>query len=312
MSTLFTKADPLAEELAGIKARINAEAADNYQNKEWRMEVAQEITEGIYQGYNTNNFIDLMTETLQLPLDGRFVIEEVRGLEAFWHGRGGYIEESDLWKDSFEIGADTIGFHLVQSEDRLRTGFAETAETLVRLGRQRLTAELNKRVLSTYQAAVQSGDDSFVGVSGLSLANLNSALSGVRDASESDEVVIVGRHTMTDKIVDALTGNNTYALFTPETNEQLLRTGVQGSYRRARIITLPNVVDAYSTSQFPANELWIIGRDAGKAAYFGESQFKEFIEDDNWNWHYIYRQDFASTLIYKNRVRRIVDSTVAV
>ena len=69
--------------------------------------------------------------------------------------------------------------------------------------------------------------------------------SGVRDASESDEVVIVGRHTMTDKIVDALTGNNTYALFTPETNEQLLRTGVQGSYRRARIITLPNVVDAY-------------------------------------------------------------------
>lgn len=310
MSTLFSKPDPIAEELASMKARINAEAAENYKDKAWREEVAQEITAGIYQGFQTNNIIDLFTEVINLPLDGRFVIEEVRGLEAFWHGRGGYIEESDLWKDVQEITADTIGFHLVQSEDRLRTSFAETAETLVRLGRQRVVAELNKRVLTTYQAAVQSGDDSYVGVSGLSLANLNSALSGVRDASESDTVTIVGRHTMTDKIVDALTGNNTYALFTPETNEQLLRTGVQGSYRRANILTLPNVVDANGVSQFPANELWIIGQDAGKAAYFGESQFKEFIEDDNWNWHYIMRQDFASTLIYKDRVRRIVDSTV--
>ena len=52
-------------------------------------------------------------------------------------------------------------------------------------------------------------------------------------------MTILGRTTMTDQIVDALmgTGGNTAGFF-PETNETLLRQGVLGVYRGARIITL--------------------------------------------------------------------------
>ena len=202
MSTLFSKTDPLAEEMKAIKDRVNAEAAAKFSDPAWRRDVAQEITDGIEQGFETNNIIDLFSETLNLELDGRFVIEELRGLQAFWHGRGGYIEESDLWKDAYEILPDTIGFHVTQSEDRLRTGFSETAETLVRLGTKRVIAEINNRVLGVYQAAIQSGDDSYIGTGSLTLANLNTALAGVRDSSENASPVIIGRSTVTEKIID--------------------------------------------------------------------------------------------------------------
>jgi hypothetical protein len=311
MSTLFSKTDPLVEEMKAIKARVNEEAAAKFYDPKWRKDVAQEITDGIEQGFETNNIIDLFSETLNLELDGRFVIEELRGLQAFWHGRGGYIEESDLWKDAYEILPDTIGFHVTQSEDRLRTNFAETAETLVRLGTKRVIAEINNRVLGVYQAAIQSGDDSYIGAGSLSLANLNAALAGVRDASENSNPVIIGRSTMTEKIIDLLTVGNTYQMFTPETNESILATGVRGVYRGAQVITLNNYTDAEGNSTFPANEIFVLDRSAGKTAFFGGPQFKEFLEDDNWNWHYIARWDVASTLIYKDRVRRIVVADVA-
>jgi hypothetical protein len=311
MSTLFSKTDPLVEEMKAIKARVNEEAAAKFYDDKWRRDVAQEITDGIEQGFETNNIIDLFSETLNLELDGRFVIEELRGLQAFWHGRGGYIEESDLWKDAYEILPDTIGFHVTQSEDRLRTNFAETAETLVRLGTKRVIAEINNRVLAVYQAAIQSGDDSYIGAGSLSLANLNSALAGVRDASENSNPVIIGRSTMTEKIIDLLTVGNTYQMFTPETNESILATGVRGVYRGAQVITLNNYTDADGNSTFPANEIFVLDRSAGKTAFFGGPQFKEYLEPNNWNWHYIARWDVASTLIYKDRVRRIVVGDVA-
>lgn len=311
MSNLFSTQDPLVEEMKAIKARVNEEAAAKFYDKSWRRDVAQEIVDGIEQGFESNNIIDLFSETLNLELNGRFVIEELRGLQAFWHGRGGYIEESDLWKDAYEILPDTIGFHVVQSEDRLRTNFAETAETLVRLGTKRVIAEINARVLGVYQAAIQSGDASYIGTGSLTLANLNSALAGVRDASEMSNPVIIGRSTMVEKIIDLLTATNGYTLFTPETNEEILRTGVRGVYRGAQIVTLNNYVDADGNSTFPGNELFVLDRSAGKTAFFGGPQFKEFIEDDNWNWHYIARWDVASTLIYKDRVRRIVAGDVS-
>lgn len=311
MSTLFSTTDPLVEEMKAIKARVNEEAAAKFYDPTWRKDVAQEITDGIEQGFETNNIIDLFSETVNLELDGRFVIEELRGLQAYWHGRGGYIEESDLWKEAYEILPDTIGFHVTQSEDRLRTNFAETAETLVRLGTKRVIAEINNRVLGVYQAAIQSGDDSYIGTGSLTLANLNSALAGVRDASENSNPVIIGRSTSIEKIIDLLTVNNAYSMFTPESNEQILATGVRGTYRGAQVITLNNYVDADGNSTFPGNEIFVLDKSAGKTAYFGGPQFKEFLEDDNWNWHYIARWDVASTLIYKNRVRRIVIGDVA-
>jgi hypothetical protein len=173
-----------------------------------------------------------------------------------------------------------------------------------------MTAEINKRVLQTFQAAAGVGDPSYVGVSGISLANVNAALAAVRDASENARPVIVGRSTMTEKLVDLLTAGNTYSLYTPETNQDLLNTGRLGVYRGAQVITLPNYVDAYGNNAFGGNELYVIDPSAGRTIYFGGTESINSNDLDDWYWNYVLRQDINVIVAYADRFRRIVDSTV--
>jgi hypothetical protein len=291
--------------------RVNRDAAENWDNPTWRREMAQEMTETIYEGFDHENLLSLMAEVENAPFDGRSFVKEVRGLRAFWVARGGYIEASTMRAQVMEIPRDTIGFHVSEFEDKLRTNFAETQSTLVDLGIRRLDSEVNNRVLATFQAAIPDTSPYYIDDSGVSLASLNTALREVRDESKVFELAIVGRSTMTDQIMDELLGSSYNGSgFLPETNEQLVQRGVLGTYRGAKIITLRNFQDDEDVSFFPANEMYVIARDASKFAFWGGLMSKEYVEDDNWYWHYLARRDFGGVVHRPERARRIVDTSL--
>ena len=293
-------------------ALVNRDAAENWDNPTWRREMAQEMTETIYEGFDHENLLGLMAEVENAPFDGRVFVKEVRGLRAFWVARGGYIEASTMRAQVMEIPRDTIGFHVTEFEDKLRTNFAETQSTLVDLGIRRLDAEVNNRVLSTFQAAIPDTSPYYIDDSGVSLAALNTALREVRDESKVFDLAIVGRSTMTDQIMDELLGTSYNGSgFLPETNEQLVQRGVLGTYRGAKIITLRNFQDDEDVSFFPANEMYVIARDASKFAFWGGLMSKEYVEDDNWYWHYLARRDFGGVVHRPERARRIVDTSLS-
>ena len=294
-------------------SRVNEIAAENWDNPTWRREMAQELTETIYLGFEHENLLMYMTQVENADFNARVFLKEVKGLRAFWVARGGYIEASTVQAEVLEIPRDTIGFHVYEFEDKLRTNFAETQATLVELGVQRLDAEVNLRMFSLLQAAVPTNSPYYVSVAGLNLGALNTAIRQVRDESRDFELAIVGRSLMTDQIIDQLqgtSGNSNFSGFLPETNEDLLRRGVLGTYRGAKIISLKNYRDDTDTPFFPGNELWVIGRDASKFAFWGGLMSKEYTEDDNWYWHYLARRDFGGVVHRPARLRRIVDSTI--
>jgi hypothetical protein len=209
-----------------------------------------------------------------------------------------------------EIPRDMIGFHVYEFEDKLRTNFAETQATLIDLGIQRMDAEVNLRCLRLFQAAIPSSSPFYISGAGLALPALNAAIREVADATlDQGEITIIGRRTMTDQIIDELVNGN-YAGFLPETNEQLLRLGVLGTYRGARVLTLRNFKDDEDVPFFPANELYVLGRDASKFAFWGGMLSKEWTEQDNWYWHYIARRDFGGVVHRPDRARRIVDTSI--
>jgi hypothetical protein len=82
-----------------------------------------------------------------------------------------------------------------------------------------------------------------------------------------------------------------------------------GVYRGARIVTLKNYRDDADMPFFPANEMWVVGRDASKFAFFGGLLSKEYTEEDNWYWHYLARRDFGGVVYRPNRMRRIIDTS---
>lgn len=298
------------DQLRAQTARLNQIASERWDDPTWRREMAAELTETIYKGFEHENLLSLMSDVENAPFDGRVFIKEVRGLKAHWVARGGFIESSTLRADVMELPRDTIGFHVEEFEDKLRTNFAETQANLVDLGIRRLDAEINLRFLRALQAAVPSSSSQYISGAGLSLTALNTALREVRDESRDFEVAIVGRTTMTDQIMDLLTAQSSNPGFLPETNEQLLRQGVLGTYRGAKIVTLKNFKDAEETPFFPANEMFVIAKDASKFAFWGGMMSREFSEQDNWYWHYLARRDFGGVVHRPNRLRRIVDTSI--
>lgn len=290
--------------------RLNAEAEKNWDNPTWRRAMAQQVTETILTGFDHENLLQMLTQVENAAFNGRVVIKETRGLRAFWTSRGGYIESSALRTDVMDVPRDMIGFHVYEFEDKLRSNFAETQSALIDLGIQRMDAEVNLRVLRLMQAAVPSSSPFYISGAGLSLAALNTALREVNDATlQSGQVTIVGRSTMVDQIVDELVTGN-YAAFLPQTNEELLRTGLLGTYRGARIVRLKNFKDDEDVSFFPANELFVVAQDASKFAFWGGLLSKEWTEQDNWYWHYMARRDFGGVVHRPERLRRVVDTSI--
>jgi hypothetical protein len=302
-----------ADERAALKAKIdklNAEAAANWDNDQWRKLMAQQVTQAILMGFEHENLLRLLTTVENAPFDGRVLVKETRGLKAFWTARGGYIEASTLRQEVMEIPRDMIGFHVYEFEDKLRTNFAETQATLTDLGIQRMDAEVNLRVLRLFQAALPQSSPFYISGAGLSLTALNTALREVADETrEQGAITIIGRSTMVDQIVDELISGN-YAAFLPQTNEELLRNGHIGTYRGARIVRLKNFKDDEDVSFFPANEMFVVAQDASKFAFWGGMLSREWTEDDNWYWHYIARRDFGGVVHRPERLRRIVDTSI--
>lgn len=293
-------------------AKINEDAAANWDNPVWRAAMAQEMTEVIYEGFDHENLLGLMAEVENLSYTGRSTVTEVRGLRAFWIARGGHIEQSNMRRETMDIERDSIGFHVSDSEDKMRTNFAETQSDLVRLGIQRMDAKVNERVLATFQAAIPSSSAYYVSGAGLTLSSINTAIREIRDESKQGNVVLVGRSTMTEQIHDLLMGTSLNGSgFIPETNEALIRRGVMGVYKGARIVTLTNHKDDEDVSFFPANELFAMAPDASKFAFWGGLFSKEYVESDNWYWHYIARRDFGGVVHRPERVRRFVDTSLS-
>jgi hypothetical protein len=310
MTTLITSREEQAN-LRAEKEKVNAEYAEKFSTLEGREQIGNEIAQAIYEGFQFENIIELFTDVERLALNGRSTVRRVRGLKAFHTSRGGHIEESFLNSDVAEIPHDSLGFATRVHEDQLELGFSETAATLIQLGTEVMNAAINKRVLKTFQNAVPFGHPSYVQVNDLaaSIAPIDAAIAAVKDSSLSDQVAIVGRETMTSKIVSALTQNNSYGAFLPTTNEELFRRGVLGSYRGVQIITLKNFRDGDDVPFFPANELWVIGRDAGKTAFYGGMKSRQEL-DVNFFWRYRQKMDYGVIVMRPEHTRRIVDTTV--
>jgi hypothetical protein len=286
---------------AEIMEKANEEARANWDNPQYRAEFAAELTESILLGFEYETLVDRWMETERTDFNGRIFVREASGLKAFYMARGGYIEASELVSEISEVPRDMIGVHVWEFEDKFLTNFAESAQTLRDLAIQRMDAEINRRIHTVLTEAIPATSPFYVATPGVSKPAVDAAIRAVRDSSRSGEVVIVGRPTMVDQITD-------FDGFGEETLEEIQRRGVLGQYRGATIVSLRNYKDEEGVPYLPGNEMWIMSRDTGKFAFFGGLKSKEFMELDNWYWHYLARRDTGVLVHHPERARRLIDT----
>jgi hypothetical protein len=290
-------------ERAEIMEAANEEARQNWDDPQYRRDFAADLTESILLGFEYETLIDRWIDTERTDFNGRIFIREAGGLKAFYMARGGYIEASELTAEISEVPRDMLGVHVWEFEDKFINSFSESAEQLRDLSIRRMDAEINRRVHTVLKEAVPAGSPYYVATPGLSKPAVDAAIAAVRDASTSGEVVLVGRPTMVDQIMD-------FDGFGNETKEEIRQKGVLGVYRGVNVVSLRNYKDEEGQPYIPGNEMWIMTRDTGKFAFYGGLKSKEFNELDNWYWHYLARRDTGVLVHHPERARRLVDTSI--
>lgn len=282
---------------------VNKEARANWEDPSWRREMARVLTSSILEGFTFETFYDQVVAVERVGFDDRVILEEETGLKVFFTAKGGHIEASSMVSEKMEMPRDTLAFHVYEFEDKMRSNFAKSAATLRNLAVRRLDWGMNKQIKALIEAGIPSGSDYYVTGAGINQTALNTAIRQVRDESETGAVTIYGRSTMVDQIAD-FTG------FADEALEEIRNRGRLGTYRGANVVSVRNWKDEDGVSFIPANEMYVVGQDAGMFAIYGGLLSKEYTEQDNWYWHFIGRQDFGGVLHHPERARRVVDTAI--
>jgi hypothetical protein len=299
----------LAEEYTKAKEDLNKQARERWDDPEFHRQVAADLESILDYQFTFENLFSTYFNVENVGEWDKVILRERRGLKVFQSSRGGYIEESQLRSEMWELPRETMGFHVSEHIDKLRMNFAETIEDLVSLGGQRLEAEVNRRIFNLLQAAVPSTSPYYVSVAGMAKSDLDTAIRNVRDAIKPNgmgpvPVTIIGRAAMVDQISDFNLG------FDPEATEEVRAKGRLGVYRGANIIQVINYTDDAGASFIPANELWVFGGTVGKFALYGGLQVKSWDENTVDYRHYRARKDIGGLVHHPEQARRIVDSAV--
>ena len=296
-----------AEEYKNLEAKLNAEALANWGEPSWHRQVAADVTEVLDYGFVSENIFGTYIDTRVVGEFDREVVKTRRGLKVYTTARGGYVDESQMTSDVFEVPRDSMGFHVSESEDRIRANFASALSEIVTLGDARLATELNRRLFAMFQTAVHGGDASYITGAGLSKVALDAAIRAVKDAVKPDGVgpvpiTIIGRATMIDQISD-------FAGFANEAVEEIRLKGRLGVYRGCNLVVTHNYVDEDGVNFQPANELFIFGGTAGRFVKYGGTRSKQWIENTVDYFHHRSVMDFGGLIWDNTQVRRVVDSS---
>lgn len=279
--------------------RVNEEAAKNWHDPAWRRAMAAVLTQSILEGFRFETFYDQVIRVDRVGFNDRVLLEEETGLKVFFIAKGGHIEASALVSEQMEIPRDTLAFHVYEFEDKMEAGFAKSAATLRNLAVRRLDWGVNKQIKNLIEAAIPSTSPYYWSGATLTDVVLNQAIREVRDESETGVVTLYGRSTVVDQIAD-------FDGFADEALEEIRMRGRLGVYRGASVVQVRNWKDEDGASFIPDDELYVIGDDAGMFAMYGGLKAKEYVEQDNWYWHYIGRQDFGGVVHRPERARRLV------
>lgn len=289
---------------------LNQTARERWGDPEFHREVAADLQSILDYGFSYESFFPDYFDIQMVGEFDRVTLRERRGLKAFYTSRGGYIEESQIRDQMWELPRDTIGFHVSEHIDKLRANFAYTIESIVTLGQNRLEAEINRRVLSLMQAAVPSGAANYTNATtGITDVQVNAAIMAVKDAIRPDgagtpQITVLGRAPVVDRITSFNFG------YDPEAAAEIRQRGRLGTYRGANVQVLHHFVDEENVAFMPANEMWVFAGSVGKFVTYGGLQVHSWDENTVDYRHYRARRDFGGLVHHPEQAWRLVDGTI--
>jgi hypothetical protein len=195
--------------------------------------------------------------------DPDYIDEDLRGMRAYWQGKGGQILSDVLRYERHQMPREEMVWAIDQHVDELALNFWGPIEKLRSQANEKLRQLPTTRLVELIQAAITSGVyyGTFAATT-LTGAQVRSVVEQV-SAKSGGSATIIG----TELGVRYL--SRVGLEYSDEARNQILHTGMIGVFEGWPVAQIENFEDFAGNFVLPNNELWIVGKKAGRLTYYG-------------------------------------------
>jgi hypothetical protein len=213
----------------------------------------------------TDDIVSQIIEVKTVGLgDTDYLDEDLRGMRAYWQGKGGQILSDVLRYERSYLPREEIVTAIDGHQDEFALNFWGSFDKLRTQANEKVRQAPTFRLVELVRAAITGGVyyGTFAAAT-LTSAQIDSVLDQV--LARNGQATIMGSPM-------ALRYMSHVGLeYGEEAKSQILRTGRLGVYKGQGVVQVENFEDFAGNFVLPNNELWIVGKKAGRLTYYGES-----------------------------------------
>lgn len=289
-----------------LKARSNQALANHFthpRNAADLEELAFDLLNIIWSDTMENNIVNQLIETKTVGLgDPDYVNENLRGMRAYWQGKGGQILSDVIRYERATMPKEEQVAAIDMHQDELALDFWGTFDRLVTQANEKLGQLPVTRLLELIQAgvAVSPYYGTFAAAT-LTDTQVDPIIEAVAQRSQG-RVTIAGSRQAIRKF--AAVGLD----FGPALQEQIFQTGEIARYKGYPVVQFENFEDFAGNLVLPIDELWLIGMNSGRLTYYGANAKVQQMRLPSFYLRWETARD-AGMLLYgaaKGRIGRIV------
>jgi hypothetical protein len=265
LQRIASEADAAQQEI--LKAETDAELAAHFSHPGNRGDLEELAYDVFNQSWADAMTEDIVPRVIEVKTKGLteidYIDEDLRGMRAYWQGKGGQILSDVIRYERTTMPREEMVTAIDMHLDEIRSNFWGPIDNLKAQANEKLRALPTMRLVELVQAAITSG--TFFGsfpVATLSAAQVDSIIDEVA-ARSGGEVSILGTRIATRYMA------NVGMEFGQNVAEQIFRTGQIGQYKGNPVVQVENFEDFAGNYVLPNDELWIVGRRAGRLTFYG-------------------------------------------
>lgn len=195
--------------------------------------------------------------------DTDYLDDDLRGLRAYWQGKGGQILSDVLRYERAFMPREEIVTAIDGHQDQFATNFWGSFERLRTQSNEKVRQAPVFRLVELIRAAITGG----VYYGTFAAATLTD------DQVDSvlDQVLARnGRASLLASPMGIRYLSRVGMEFGQNIQEQIFRTGIIATYKGQPVVQVENFEDFAGNFVLPNNEIWVVGNKAGRLTYYGE------------------------------------------
>lgn len=261
------RAELMQETAASLGAHFLRNTAD-LEEVAWDMynQVFKDIVGGFWSTPGSEDIVGTLIESKTVgQTETDFIEEDLRGMRAYFQGKGGQIRSDIIRAERQQMPREELVSAIDIHADDIANDFWGLLSKMQTQAAEKVRTAPTIQLISLIQAAVVGGPTygSFAAAS-LADTQIDPIVNSVAARSG-------GQATLVGTLLGVRQLANVGLDFGPAIQQRIFDDGVIARYKGYNVVQLSNFEDFEGRFVLPDNEIWVIGKNAGRLTYFGDT-----------------------------------------